>query len=249
MSSSASRCRWRSRASSRCCSIPARRGAIPRRTTRRRTSSRRCSATTSPSSRPTTTSSPAARASRSVVRAAGAPLKSHARCATRWNGGGAMHRPLTILGAALVLLAVVGGSAGASANATPTGTAVVALDFEPPCLNVVLAGCNVASAHWTAGLALAGAYRVRPDSTYEPVLVERVDVEREPFALTFHIRPDAVWSDGAPVGADDFLFTLETILDPQNSVSRTGYELVTQAAKLGPKTVRLQFSRGYAHWR
>lgn len=155
-----------------------------------------------------------------------------------------------LLAAALASLALAGASATPDASAAAATEAVVALDLEPPCLNVLLGGCNFAVVESTAGPALAGAFRVRPDSTYEPVLVERVDVEREPFALTYRIADDAIWSDGTPVSADDFLFTLETILDPRNTIARRGgYDLVTAAAKLGPKTVRLQFSRGYAAWR
>jgi peptide/nickel transport system substrate-binding protein len=160
-------------------------------------------------------------------------------------------RRLSLLAAALGVLAFAGGgAANASEPATAGEIAVVGLDFEPPCLNILLAGCNFEPAERTAGIALAGAFRRLPDSSFEPMLVDRVDVERQPFALTYRIRPEAVWSDGTPVSADDFIFTLGTIVDPQNTIAnRAGYELVTEVTKLGPKMVRFQFSQGFAAWR
>ena len=144
---------------------------------------------------------------------------------------------------------------GATALAAPDdpragGTAVIGADHEPPCLNVLLAGCNVPWASWTAGVALPGAFRVTPSFSYEPVLVERVDMATNPFTLTYHIREEAVWSDGRPVSADDFMFTLDVTRDPGNAVAtRAGYELIAQSVKVDEKTVRFVFTRPYGAWR
>ena len=55
-------------------------------------------------------------------------------------------------------------------------------------------------------------FEVGPDFTYEESLVSRVDfTRRRPFTLTYHIRPEARWSDGVPVTAQDFIFTLRAI--------------------------------------
>ena len=149
---------------------------------------------------------------------------------------------------ALACLAALPGAPAAEDG--PARTAVVAIDFDPPCLNPLIVACSHPLTESTAGVALAGAFRARPDLTFEPVLVDGVDVARDPFTLTYRIKSDATWSDGTPVGADDFLFTLETILNPENTIARrTGYDLVTEATKLGPKTVRLRFSRSYVPWR
>jgi peptide/nickel transport system substrate-binding protein len=140
---------------------------------------------------------------------------------------------------------------GAAAEEPPPRTAVVGIDFEPPCLNPLLDGCNVNSAHWIAGSVLAGAYRERPDFVFEPVLVERVDVAAGPFTLTYHVRPDAVWSDGTPVTSDDFLYTLDAVRDPGNAstAARQRYADVTGAERIGAKTFRLAFGRVVADWR
>ncbi len=153
--------------------------------------------------------------------------------------------------AAIVLLAVP-GTVGAAADADPQrgGHAVVGLDAEPLCLNVVLSCGNLASTQWTAGVALAGAFRITPDYGYEPVLVDDVTVSEAPFSLTYHIKAEAVWSDGTPVTADDFIFTLDTIMNPAYDVlTRTGYDAIVDAVRLDDKTVRFEFASPYAPWR
>ena len=152
--------------------------------------------------------------------------------------------------AVLAVSAVSSSSAGPAATAAaPARTAVVGIDVDPPCLNALLVDCNFAWTSWIAGTALLGAFQVLPDFTFEPVLVDRVDVQAQPFALTYHIKQEAVWSDGTPVSADDFIFTLDTIRNPANGTSKTGYEFVTQADRIDAKTVTLRFSQPYPNWR
>ena len=157
---------------------------------------------------------------------------------------------VTCVAVGVFVSALAAGSiAGASAPAAPSRTAVVGIDFDPPCLNVLLRGCNFAVSSTIVGPALAGAFRVLPDFSFEPVLVDRVDVQAQPFALTYHIKQRAVWSDGTPVTADDFIFTVETILDPSNNTLRAGYEHVTQSVKVDSKTVTIRFSAPNPDWR
>ena len=114
----------------------------------------------------------------------------------------------------------------------------------------MLAACTFAPGQWITATALAGAFRVLPDSSFEPVVVDGVDVETAPFRLTYHIKEQAVWSDAAPLTSADFAFTLDTILNPDNSIaSRAGYALVTQADEIDAKTFRLTFSAPYPDWR
>lgn len=69
------------------------------------------------------------------------------------------------------------------------------------------------------------------------------------FCLVYHINPDATWSDGVPVTANDFLFTYETITDPINGrPDPVGYELITNVAMVDAKTVIFSFSAVYGPW-
>lgn len=130
----------------------------------------------------------------------------------------------------------------------------------PTCLNVYRANCGSlpgASVWWSAGAALAGAFRIAPDGSYEPELVDRVTVREprgraQPFALTYEIRDEATWSDGTPVSARDFVFTHAVLTDPANEVdpgARAAYSLIDSAVVVDAKTVRFEFVQPYAAWR
>ena len=72
---------------------------------------------------------------------------------------------------------------------------------------------------WTgmiAGPALARGYKLLPDFTYEPWIFDQdcAEVTRSPFTVRCTLRPEAEWSDGTPLTADDFEFTYETIMEP-----------------------------------
>lgn len=75
-------------------------------------------------------------------------------------------------------------------------------------------------------------------------------MREEPFTLTYRIERKAEWSDGTPVTADDFVFTLETLLDPANQIAdRGGHVRIVQATALDAKTVRFVFDRPYPAWK
>ena len=72
--------------------------------------------------------------------------------------------------------------------------------------------CNLGGQVVWSEKVLQKPFDVGPDFTYEESLVSRVDyTRRRPFTLTYHIRPEARWSDGVPVTAQDFIFTLQAI--------------------------------------
>jgi peptide/nickel transport system substrate-binding protein len=152
----------------------------------------------------------------------------------------------------MVVVASLAALPGPSAaEAPPARTAVVGVDFFPPCFNALLDTCNVQLLHAVMDATLAGAYRLRPDYTFEPVLVDHVDVQADPFELTYHIQSGATWSDGVPITADDFLFTLDTLRDPTNATgsSRSRYVRVSHAERVDADTFRLSFTSPEPEWR
>jgi peptide/nickel transport system substrate-binding protein len=165
------------------------------------------------------------------------------------RGRRALTLAAAVVAAILISLLPTGPVASAADPAAASRTAVVGIDVEPSCLNPLLDDCNFIWSHSIAGTALAGAFQVLPDFSFEPVLVDRVDVQAQPFALTYHIKQQAVWSDGTPVSADDFIFTLEAIRNPAHRTSKAGYEFVTQADRVDAKTVTLHFSQSYPNWK
>ena len=156
-----------------------------------------------------------------------------------------------------VSLLAVSGAGGAGAQ-TPKrgGTVVVAIiPPEPACLNYLLgARCGPATAGISVLAAIAPVLEAPFDagsgSSWRPKLVSRVDVRtKPPFTLTYHIRPEAEWSDGIPVTAGDFIFTLRALrrFDPEES--RAAHRSIRSIRALDAKTIRLVLRPRYADWR
>jgi len=108
---------------------------------------------------------------------------------------------LLAAGIGIALAAGAPAQRAAAAHHPPVATAIVAMEQEPICLNPVADACAAAWTHWITTLVLPGAFRQAPDFSFEPMLVKRADVATEPrFALTYHLKPQAEWSNGVPVG-------------------------------------------------
>jgi peptide/nickel transport system substrate-binding protein len=153
-----------------------------------------------------------------------------------------------VIGVAVVAL---GGLASSSPAAAPA-TIVFGAEQEPPCLNGVLAGCNNTWTSWTVGVAFPGAYRQKPDFSWEPYMLdgEAKIVSRSPFTLLYKIKKNAVWSDGKPITADDFIFTATTTLNPHNDVAaRTGFDQMKRLIKVDSKTLRVVFKTPFAAYK
>jgi peptide/nickel transport system substrate-binding protein len=147
-----------------------------------------------------------------------------------------------------VLLLAVAGAGGAAPEQTPRrGGTVYTLMPEPSCLNPLACGLDV-----SVQQVLEGAFEVGPDLTFRPNLVTRVTIEsRRPFALTYHIRPEARWSDGVPVTASDFRYTQEAFAthDTPGNNLRQYYEKVRRTRIVNAKTFRIELQEPIARWR
>ena len=71
-------------------------------------------------------------------------------------------------------------------------------------------------------------------------------ISKDGLRVTFKLRPDAVWSDGAPVTADDIIFTWHAIVDGNNPVVRTaGYDKIKTIVADTPHQVTLVLKEPY----
>ncbi len=140
-----------------------------------------------------------------VVRSAGGQL---AKLAVYAMGG---------LGLVIYLLSVLAGEAGS----TTSGNAIdfennaitIALREEPPQLDAnraTDASSNVVLAHVMEGLL---GYDI--DAQLVPGVAERYEIRED--GATFWLREDALWSDGVPVTARDFVFSWKRVLDPETA--------------------------------
>lgn len=160
-----------------------------------------------------------------------------------------------LAGAALVATVLSAGALGGTARqsaATPKtgGTIVFGAEQEPDCWNSQLADCSLFWGLILTQPMLQGAYQIFPDYTLQPQLVSGATVTKNPFAITFNIRPQAHWSDGVQVSANDFIFTWKTFVNPANNVSsREGWDQIASAKKLSAKKVKFTFKRPYAPWK
>lgn len=62
-------------------------------------------------------------------------------------------------------------------------------------------------------VVFSGLEKVTADGTYENDLADSIEISDDQLTYTFHIRDDANFSDGTPVTANDYLFTMKVYHD------------------------------------
>ncbi|MEM6462349.1 MAG: extracellular solute-binding protein [Pseudomonadota bacterium] len=70
------------------------------------------------------------------------------------------------------------------------------------------------------------------------LLAESVEYDEERTYIEFNLNPQARWSDGEPVTADDVVFTFELMRDKGRPPFSTRLNLITKMEKTGPLSVR-----------
>lgn len=79
------------------------------------------------------------------------------------------------------------------------------------------------------GDLMVGLTTEAADGSTMPGMAERWETSPDGLTWTFHLRP-ALWSDGVPVAADDFVFAYRRILDPKTGAT---YAYLPQVLKNG----------------
>ena len=85
----------------------------------------------------------------------------------------------------------------------------------------------------------------------DPTLLVSADVTNEnPFTVTYKIRPEAQWTDNAPIAADDFWYLWRQMVGQPGVVDPAGYDLITGVQSIdGGKQALVTFSQPYPAWR
>jgi ABC-type transport system substrate-binding protein len=109
-----------------------------------------------------------------------------------------------------------------------------------------------------SSLVLPSAFRPVPDSgsptgsrwEMDPTLLVSADVTNQnPFTVTYKIRPEAQWTDNAPIGADDFWYLWRQMASQPGVVDPAGYHLITGVQSLeGGKQAVVTFAQPYPAW-
>ncbi len=110
-----------------------------------------------------------------------------------------------------------------------------------------------------SALVLPSAFRPVPDSStptgsrweMDPTLLRSAEVTNDsPFTVTYKIRPEAQWTDNAPIAADDFWYLWRQMVGQPGVVDPAGYDMITGVQSIdGGKQAVVTFSRPYPAWR
>jgi ABC-type transport system substrate-binding protein len=110
-----------------------------------------------------------------------------------------------------------------------------------------------------SALVLPSAFRPVPDPAtptgsrweMDPTLLVSAEVTNDnPFTVTYKIRPEAQWTDNAPIAADDFWYLWRQMVGQPGVVDPAGYDLITGVQSIdGGKQAVVTFSRSYPAWR
>ncbi len=110
-----------------------------------------------------------------------------------------------------------GGASSAKAMVYPgtkeTGSVTTNLRTEPSTLFSTLA--NDVEAGNVLKHLLDTLVVVGPDEKIIPAAADRWDYDEKTYTYTFHLNKNSVWSNGAPVTAQDFVYGWQCLLDPK----------------------------------
>ena len=127
------------------------------------------------------------------------------------------------------------------------GEVIIANDQEPPTLNTFVPGGDnfivsiVGQAYWVGTQDIDGfTLELIPDVVTELPTIANGGItinDDGTETVRYQIRDEAVWADGTPISGDDYLFTYQTITDPDLPIDKTIYEDIDPASVVaGPKT-------------
>jgi peptide/nickel transport system substrate-binding protein len=163
-----------------------------------------------------------------------------------------------------LVAAACGGDDGGGGGTTPTetaqptqgGQAVFGAEQWPQCLHP-LTSCNFATwYHVTAAQQVLPKLMMIDDVgnvIASPVLTEAPSLDnggltQDPFTVTYHISPDAVWDDGSPMTSEDVEFTWKAVMNTTGSDSTVGFDKIEAVDVSDPATAVISFSEPVAFW-
>ncbi|BBX68860.1 putative monoacyl phosphatidylinositol tetramannoside-binding protein LpqW [Mycolicibacterium psychrotolerans] len=136
---------------------------------------------------------------------------------------------------------------------------IMAIDSIGPGFNAHLLSDQSPVNAAISSLVLPSSFRPIPDSRtptgsrweMDTSLLESAEVTgQDPFTVTYKIRPEAQWTDNAPIGADDFWYLWRQMVSQPGAVDPAGYDLITGVQSVeGGKTAVVTFAQPYPAWR
>jgi peptide/nickel transport system substrate-binding protein len=165
-----------------------------------------------------------------------------------------------ILGLSLIAAACGGGGGGGGNNNSKSikegGTLNYAADQEPTGFNGNTSKDNGTSVLWVTNRIYPGVFHSKADYTVtlDTDLMESAELTNEnPQTITYKIKPAAVWSDGTPINADDFIYAWQNQngSDPKiDAASTSGYkDIQSVTGSDNGKTVTVVFKNKFSDWK
>jgi peptide/nickel transport system substrate-binding protein len=164
---------------------------------------------------------------------------------------GALGRGVAWLGALAILFAAAGCSRSGSNSAAGSDQLRIAIPINPTQLNPILAQNAVES--FNDGLIFSllvthdDRHRQIPDLAAIVPTLANGGISRDGMTLTYHLRHNVRWHDGAPFTSHDVVYTWHAIMNPANNVvSRRGFDLIRSMDTPDAYTVVMHMKKSFA---
>jgi peptide/nickel transport system substrate-binding protein len=149
-----------------------------------------------------------------------------------------------------------GGEAGGEVQIQEGGTLTFASDQEQAGFNPNTAKDNLFALSNIVTSVYPSVFNIHPDFTVQ-LSSEFMDsaelTSEDPQTVVYKIKQNAVWSDGTPVSADDFIYWWQNCNETDKKadcVSTTGYkDIESVTGSDGGKTVTAVFKNRFADWK
>src|SRR6266508_5377981 len=133
-----------------------------------------------------------------------------------------------LAGVVLAGLVLVATGSARQTSSKAAGTMVIGLEQEPTILNTSIIGGDALANVYISVPLWSGAYKITPSFAFVPEVVQSVQVQKNPFRLTYHIKKNAYWNDvgkKVPVSAQDFRFTWQVVMNSKIQIfGTTGFD-------------------------
>jgi peptide/nickel transport system substrate-binding protein len=136
------------------------------------------------------------------------------------------------------------------------GTLIIGMEQEGDCMAWISSCGGTSWTYWAVGSqTMPRAFdTVKEGDDWVPVpsnlLTGEPEVATDPKqVITYHINPDAVWSDGTPITSTDFKYTWEQIATGDDIYDATGYVNIESVDDSDPSTAVVTYATPYAGWK
>jgi peptide/nickel transport system substrate-binding protein len=171
-----------------------------------------------------------------------------------------LHLAVGFLTLALVLAACGGGGGdaggGPAAAIKDGGTLSYAADQEPTGFNNNTSKDNGTSVLNVVINMFPPVFRLHPDYSVKlntELMDSAAQTATDPQTVVYKIKQEAVWSDGTPVSADDFVYLWKNLngsIEGNDVASTTGYDQIKRVTGSdNGKTVTVVFAEPFSDWK